>query len=127
MAVGMILPHQQGQLLAIPRHLETLVHRFDQLQAAMFVGNVLRQLIHRCQALAQVVQQAGPAHAQRLLVQGSLFQHAQGVHAGVNFRVVSCGLRHAEQRIHLRHQGFQRVAVTQYLDKYLGLIFHQRP
>jgi len=112
MAVRVILANQQRQLLAIPGSLEAFVDRLDQLQARMFVSNMLRQLIHRCQALAQVMQQAGPAYGQWLFMQGSLFQHAEGVHAGVYFRVMDLGLRHAKQCIDFGHQGFQGCAVA---------------
>ncbi|MNV94757.1 hypothetical protein D3C71_1895820 [compost metagenome] len=77
------------------------------------------------QALAQVVQQARPAHGQRLLVQGCLLQNAQGVRASIDFRVVDRGLRNTKQRVDLRHQHLECAACAQNLNKHLWLIFHQ--
>ncbi len=69
MAVGVILAHQQRQFLAILRRLEAFVDRFDQLQALVLMGDVPWPLVFRCQAFAEIVQQASPAHGQRLFVQ----------------------------------------------------------
>ncbi|MNF11058.1 hypothetical protein D3C80_2121730 [compost metagenome] len=61
-----------------------------------------RPVGHRRQALADIVQQAGPAHRQRLPVFGALTQHAEYVRAGVDFRVMGGWLRYAEQGVDFR-------------------------
>ena len=71
------------------------------------------------------MQQAGPAHGQRLGVGGALLQNHQHMHAAVDLRVMQGGLRHAEQRIDFRQQFGQGAAVAQHLDKYIGTRFHQ--
>ncbi|MNV57035.1 hypothetical protein D3C71_1493470 [compost metagenome] len=91
----------------------------------MFMGDVPGPFALGCQAFANVMQQTGPAHGQRLLVCGGLFKNAQGMEAAVDFRVVGFRLRHAEQRINLGHQHLQCVAVPEYLDENLRLVFHQ--
>ncbi|MNI31158.1 hypothetical protein D3C73_850330 [compost metagenome] len=125
MAVGVTFAHQQRQFLAIPRCLETFVDRFDQLQSFELVGNMPGPFFFRCQAFAEVVQQAGPAHGQRLFVQRGLFQHAQGMYACVDFRMVGLRLRYAEQCVDLRHQHLECAASTQHFNEYLRLVFHQ--
>ncbi len=104
-AMGMELANQQGQLGAVARHLAAFVDRLDQVQSQVLMGDMPWPLLGRRQALADIVQQAGPAHAQRLLVLGTLLQHAEYVHAGVDLRVVRGWLRHAEQGVDLRQQG----------------------
>ncbi|MOA45134.1 hypothetical protein D3C78_1675010 [compost metagenome] len=54
-----------------------------------------------------------------------LLQHAQGVGASVDFRVVALGLRDAKQCVNFRHQLFKGTACAQHLDKHLWLVFHQ--
>ena len=88
MAVGVIFAHQQRQFLTVLRCLEAFIDRFDQLQAFVLVGNVAGPFFLGRQSFAQVMQQAGPAHGQRLFVQRRLLQHAQGMHARVDFRVM---------------------------------------
>lgn len=121
----MVLAHQQCQLLAFPGRLEAFIDRLDQFQACALMANVPWPLLLGCQAFAQVVEQAGPAHAEGLLMQRGLQQNAEGVRAGVYLRVVDRGLRYAEQCVDFGHQHRQRAAVAQYLDKDLGLILHQ--
>ncbi|MNR11143.1 hypothetical protein D3C85_1274310 [compost metagenome] len=125
MPMGVILAHQHRQFLTIPRRLEPFIDRFDQFQPLEFVGNVPWPFIFRRQPFAQVMQQAGPAHGQRLFVLRGLFQHAQGMHARIDFRVMSLRLRHAEQSVDFRHQLLERAACSQHFNKYLRLIFHQ--
>ncbi|MCY1556207.1 hypothetical protein D9M68_929380 [compost metagenome] len=54
-----------------------------------------------------------------------MFQHAQGVDAGIDFRMMGFGLGHAKQRIDLGHQDLEGRAVAQDLDKYLWLFLHE--
>ncbi|MNH35140.1 hypothetical protein D3C77_784130 [compost metagenome] len=68
MPMGVVLAHQQRQFLAVLRHLEAFIDRLDQLQALELVGNVSRPFILWRQSLAQVVQQARPAHGEWLFV-----------------------------------------------------------
>ena len=126
MAVGVVLADQQGQFGAVARCLAALVDRVDQLEPAMFVGDVAWPFGRRRTALAQVMQQAGPAHAQRLLMPGALLQHHQAVHAGVHLGVMGCRLRDAEQGIEFRQQLGQGAAVAQHLDEHIGARLHQR-
>ncbi|MNE05856.1 hypothetical protein D3C80_984300 [compost metagenome] len=124
--VGVVLADQQGQLGAVARCLAAGVDRLDQAQAALLVGDVPRPFLRVGQPLAQVVQQAGPAHGQRLVVLGALAQGHQHVLAGVDLRVMQGRLRHAEQRLHLRQQLLQGAAIAQHLDEHLRARFHQR-
>nr|VVN23364.1 hypothetical protein PS652_04447 [Pseudomonas fluorescens] len=126
-AMGVVLAHQQRQLLAFARRLEALVHRLDQFQPALLVSDMSWPFFFRGKAFAQVMQQTGPAHAQGLLVQGGLFEHREGVDTAVDLRVMGLRLWHAEQRIELWHQLLEGAAIAQHLDEYLRLIFHQRP
>ena len=126
MAVGVVLADQQGQFGAVARCLAALVDRVDQLGPAMFVGDVAWPFGRRRTALAQVMQQAGPAHAQRLFMPGALLQHHQAVHAGVHLGVMGCRLRDAEQGIEFRQQLGQSAAVAQHLDEHIGARLHQR-
>ncbi|EPN20152.1 hypothetical protein A249_03818, partial [Pseudomonas syringae pv. actinidiae ICMP 18804] len=60
------MAHQQGQFLAVSWHPKTLVDRFYQAQAGVFVGDVPGPFGFWRQSLAQIMQQAGPAHGQRV-------------------------------------------------------------
>ncbi|MNF02355.1 hypothetical protein D3C80_2014900 [compost metagenome] len=53
--MGMVLTDQQGQLLAVARRLEALVDRIDQLQAALFMGDMPWPFRFGCGAFAQVM------------------------------------------------------------------------
>ncbi|MOA20019.1 hypothetical protein D3C78_1404350 [compost metagenome] len=110
MPMGVIFAHQQRQFLAVPRHLEAFIDCFDQLQALELVGNVSRPFFLWRQALAQVVQQARPAHGQWLFMYCGLLQHAQGMCACIDFRVVGGWLRYAKQRVDFGHQHLECVA-----------------
>ena len=89
------------------------------------MGDVARPFFLRRQAFAQVMQQAGPAHGEWLLVACGLFQRAQCVRARVDFRMMGLWLRHAEQGIDFWHQFFESAAGPQYFNEHLWLIFHQ--
>ncbi|MNG17572.1 hypothetical protein D3C84_1015670 [compost metagenome] len=60
------------------------------------MGNVSRPFFLWRQAFAQVMQQARPTHGQRLFVLCCLLQHAQGMCACIDFRVVGRWLRYAK-------------------------------
>ncbi|MNP52683.1 hypothetical protein D3C76_1470930 [compost metagenome] len=90
------------------------------------MGNVPWPFFFWCQAFAQVMQQTGPAYRQGLFVQRGLFQHAQGVYAGVDLRVVSLWLRHTEQGVNFGHQHLECAACLQHFNEHLRLVFHQR-
>ncbi len=96
MGVGVVLAHQARQFLAVARHPEALVHRIDQRHAASLVGDMAGPVRFAGESLAQVVQQAGPAYAERLPVAGALLQYRQDMDAGIDFRMVGRRLRYAE-------------------------------
>ena len=75
--------------------------------------------------LAEVVQQAGPAHRQRLAARGGGVDDQQHVLAGVDLGVVLRGLRHAEQAVELGQDHCQRAAIAQHADHARGARFHQ--
>ncbi|MOA07968.1 hypothetical protein D3C78_1277000 [compost metagenome] len=110
--MGVVLADQQGQLGAVARRLAARVDRLDQAQAALFVGDMAGPVLRVGQPLAQVVQQARPAHGQRLVVLGALAQGHQHVLAGVDLRVMQGRLRYAEQRLYLRQQLLQGAAIA---------------
>ncbi|MNC46684.1 hypothetical protein D3C75_957110 [compost metagenome] len=76
------------------------------------MSDVSWPLLRVGQPLAQIVQQARPAHGQRLVVLGALAQGHQHVLAGVDLRVMQGRLRYAEQRLYLRQQLLQGAAIA---------------
>ena len=96
MAMGMKLTDQHCQLGAVTGCFAAFVDRLDQAQALLLVSDMPRPLILGRQAFTDVMQQAGPAHVQRLVVLRALVQHPEHMHAGIDFRVVCLRLRHTE-------------------------------
>ena len=112
MAVGVELADLQGQFLTILGRLAALVDRADQLQSGVFVGNMPGPFGLGRQSFADIVQQAGPAYGQWLLVFGALAQHAEYMFACIYFRVMGGRLRHAKQCVDLGQQLAQRATVA---------------
>ena len=126
MTVGVVFADQHRQLLTVFRRLAAFVDGADQFQAALFVGDMPGPLAPGRQAFADIVQQAGPAHGQGLLVFGALAQDTEYVQAGIDFRVMGGRLGHAEQRIDFRQQRLERTAVAQDLNEHIRTRLQQR-
>ncbi|MCY1436194.1 hypothetical protein D9M71_523100 [compost metagenome] len=56
-----------------------------------------------------------------------LCEDREGVYASVDFRMVGCRLRYAEQSVEFRHQFFEGATIAQHLNEHLRLILHQCP
>ncbi|MNZ96059.1 hypothetical protein D3C78_1152370 [compost metagenome] len=89
------------------------------------MADVARQHVGGRRALAQVVHQAGIAHAQRRRKARGLLQHHHHVHAGIDFGVVLGALGHAPQPCEFGQQCLERAAVAQHFEHALGRGLHQ--
>ena len=117
--------HLQSQVGAGFGHFPALINGLHQRHAGFFVAVVCGQDFGCGGGFAQIVQQRGVAFGQAQAGIGGALQGEQGVDAAVDFGVVVCALRHAEQGFHFGQQHGERAALAQHFNHAHRPRFHQ--
>lgn len=117
--------HHLGEVAAVGGGFQALRHLARAACARGLVAVVVRQGMRWRVALAEVVQQAGPAHRERLARGGGVVDHHQHVLAGVDLGVVLLGLGHAEQAVEFGQQACECAAGAQHADQARGARLHE--
>ena len=74
---------------------------------------VFRPVLARRGGFAQIVSQRGESHRQRVVLCRCIIHNHQDMQAGIDFRMVLCRLRHAEQGVNFGKHARERATFAQ--------------